>query len=102
MGTRRDADRWQLPPALLGECREAGVDISMNCPRCSRTWMLPIGTVAGDDSMPVAALAAQLTCTCGRKGGLGASPNHGAWVRWLRKTGQTRRLPYTAAFVPEE
>jgi len=102
MGTRRHPDRWDLPPALLGECREGRIPISMHCPLCDRAWLLDSAAIEGDDATPVRAIARRLTCECGRCGGLGATPEHGSWVRWLRATGQHRRLPYTAAFVREE
>ena len=92
-GNRNDPDRWDLPPALLGECREGIVPISMNCPLCRRAWLLDPATIAGDGAMPVKVLGDGLTCECGRRGGLSANPDRRPWVRWLRKTGQAKRLP---------
>jgi hypothetical protein len=101
-GNCRDPDGWALPPALFGECKEGCIPISMHCPLCKRVWTLDIATIEGDDAMPVNALARRYTWECGRRGGLGASPEHRKWVQWLRKTGQQARLPYTAAFVRDE
>jgi hypothetical protein len=99
---RLDPDRWDLPPPRLGELREAGVFVSMSCPACHATWRLDPAKIDGSDTMPVKALAYLLTCACGRRGGLSAVPEHVPWVQWLRKTRQTRRLPWSAAFVPDE
>ena len=89
MGTRRDPERWQLPPARLGECRKGGIDISMSCPLCGHAWMLPIGDATGDDAMPVSALVTMAACECVRKGGPRASPEHRPWVRWLEDRADT-------------
>lgn len=99
---RVDRERWDLPPPRLGELREAGVAVSMSCPACGATWRLDPAEIDGPDTMPVKALAYLLTCSCGRHGGLSAAPEHVHWVRWLRKTGQRARLPWSAAFVRDE
>ena len=102
MSPRKNPEQWDLPPPLLGECREGQIPISMSCPRCHRTWQIDPATIEGDAAMPIKALAPRFPCECGRRGGPGASPERRPWIQWLRKTGQHKRLPWSAAFVRDE
>lgn len=92
--------RWNLPPVLVGELRAARVPIFVHCPSCSRSSLIDPALHSFPDDADLARLSRALKCEgCGRKGGISAVPDSASWIRYLRASGQTDRLPWHAPFV---
>jgi len=88
-----------LPPITLGDVRPARISLAVLCPVCRRRGKLDPTSLSLPDDADMARVAAALRCEgCGRKGGMSAVPEMGAWIAWLRDTGQDARLPWCAAF----
>lgn len=96
--------RPDLPPILLSEVRAAGLSLEVTCghPDCRHRAVIDAGALALLGTLDLNAVGHRMSCTrCGRRRGNDVRPNARGWVRHLRATGQTERLPFFAAMMPE-
>ena len=95
--------RPNLPPILLGELRRARIAITVRCPICNREAEMSPEVVRLPDSTDMNTLGHAMRCTgCNRKGGINCYPVPKAWVRYLRQTRQTDRMPWFGAMMSDE
>jgi hypothetical protein len=98
-GNNRYKGRWDLPPITLGDLRPAAIPVIVRCPTCKRSATLAATDLPLPDTADMTTVANRLRCEgCGRRGGMSAAPSMEPWIRYLRETGQTDRLPWCSAF----
>lgn len=91
-------------PTML-ELRAAGVPLFVRCPARSCGHMADVdpNSLRVGDHETTETLAHRFTCTaCGRRGGMGVSPDPRAWVRYLHATGQQTRVPWYGANIRDK
>jgi len=107
--THRETNRgWQqeiprsldLPLITLGDQRAGGIPLIVRCPSCTRSAPLDASAVPLPDAWDMTTVANRMRCEgSGRRGDMSASPPMEEWVRYLRASGQTDRLPWWGAPV---
>lgn len=98
-GNQRYPDTWKLPPITLADLRPSGIPIIVICPACKRRGTINPSAIPAPDEADLRGVAHRLRCEgCGRRGGMSVSPEMEGWIRHLRETGQTHRLPWCAPF----
>lgn len=82
------------PEPTLGELRTGGVNVYVRCSACLHPKWLTPAELRGDDQRTLSELAKRLRCgRCGEGQRIEVSLIPEQWVRYLRATGQTDRLP---------
>lgn len=87
----------EKPEPTLGELRAGSVNVYVRCSACLHPkWLKPV-ELRGGDERTLSELASRLRCgRCGEENRIEVSLIPEQWVRHLRATGQTDRLPEDA------